>query len=133
MLDETFLDEFSRNLGIKFQKLPGEKTTRFKYYLEGANHLIITPVDKGPKGYSEWFTWHLPPHDHEADDIACPMPEPTIRAYVQVFIANNGNHKEIASFTLHHENLESLLKTALEIVQKETGHRLSPVRLHRTQ
>ena len=88
------------------------------------HHLMrITPVDKGAEGYSEWMTWYWQTSDdEESGELAC-----SIRAHVEIIDVDSQDPKSEVSFTLHNDDIESLIKNAIVGVRHTNGVQLKPI------
>jgi hypothetical protein len=124
-LEDIFVAEYLRSLGLVSVKIGTRKATNFRIKLENNYELILSPVDKGAEGYFEWFTWHAPAHAHS--NSAPPMPEPSIRAHIRLFYSDENGRSQIYSFTNHHENVETLIRSALSNIHHDLGLKLRPV------
>ncbi len=126
-LEDTFVAEYIQSLGLVSTRIGARKTTNFCIKLEDNYELILSPVDKGAEGYSEWFSWHVPAHAHTNAKSPAPMPEPTIRAHIRLFYSDENGRSQIYSFTNHHENVETLIRSALSNIHHDLGLKLKPV------
>ena len=126
-LEDTFVADYIHSLGLISTRVATRKATNFRIQLEDNYELILSPVDKGADGYSEWFTWHVPAHAHTNAKSATPMPEPSIRAHIRLFYTDENGRSQIYSFTNHHENVETLIRSALSNIHHDLGLKLKPV------
>ena len=126
-LEDVFVAEYIQSLGLVAVKIGTRKATNFRIKLEDNYELILSPVDKGADGYSEWFSWHTPAHAHTHSNSAAPMPEPSIRAHIRLLYSDENGRSQIYSFTNHHENVESLIRSALSSIHHDLGLKLKPV------
>ena len=126
-LEDTFVADYIHALGLKSTKVASRKCTNFRIQLEDNYELILSPVDKGAEGYFEWFTWHAPVHAQSNSNSAPPMPESSIRAHIRLFYSDENGRSQIYSFTNHHENVETLIRSALRNIHHDLGLKLRPV------
>jgi hypothetical protein len=126
-LEDILVAEFLQSLGLLSNKIASRKASSFQIKLEDNYELVISPVDKGAEGYSEWFTWHVPSHAHINANSAPIMPEPSIRAHIRLFYSDEAGRSQIYSFTNHHENVEVLIRAALNNIHQDLGLKLKPV------
>jgi hypothetical protein len=126
-LEDTFVAQYIQSLGLVSSRIGARKTTNFCIKLEDNYELILSPVDKGAEGFSEWFTWHVPAHAHTSTKPASQMPEPTIRAHIRLFYCDENGRSQLYSFTNHHENVETLIRSALGNIHHDLGLKLKPV------
>lgn len=127
VLEDTFVAEYIQSLGLVSKRISARKITNFCIKLEDNYELILSPVDKGADGYSEWFSWHVPAHAHLNPKSPAPMPEPTIRAHIRLFYSDETGRSQIYSFTNHHENVETLIRSSLSNIHHDLGLKLKPV------
>ena len=126
-LEDIFVADYIQSLGLVSRKTGTRKATNFRIKLEDNYELLLTPVDKGAEGYSEWFTWHVPAHARTNPNSAASMPEPSIRAHIQLFYSDETGRSQIYSFTNHHENVETLIRSALSNIHHDLGLKLKPI------
>ena len=55
------------------------------------------------------------------------MPEASIRAHIRLFYSDEIGRSQIYSFTNHHQNVETLIRSALVGIQQDLGLKLKPV------
>lgn len=127
LLEDISVADSLSSLGLLSSKFGGSKTTHFRIKLENEFELQISPVDKGRDGYAEWFSWHLPVHEHSDEVCGAQMPESSIRANIKLFYSDENGRSEIYSFTHHHQNVETLLRTALNLIHQDLGFKLNPI------
>jgi hypothetical protein len=127
MLEDIVIADYLHNLGLFTTKLGGSKATKFCIKLDNEFELQISPVDKGRDGYAEWFSWHQPNHEHSGEDCESQMPESSIRANIKLFYSDENGRSEIYSFTHHHQNVETLIRSALHLIHRDLGYKLSPI------
>lgn len=126
-LEDILVAEYIQSLGLFSHKMASRKASSFHIKLEDNYELVISPVDKGADGYSEWFTWHVPSHAHTNAQSASPMPEPSIRAHIRLFYSDEIGRSQIYSFTNHQENVEVLIRAALKNIHQDLGLKLKPL------
>ena len=126
-LEDILVADYIQSLGLVSIKIDTRKATNFRIKLEDNYELLLTPVDKGAEGYSEWFTWHVPAHARTNPNSAPQMPEPSIRAHIQLFYGDETGRSQIYSFTNHHENVETLIRSALSNIHQDLGLKLKPI------
>lgn len=126
-LEDIFVADYIQSLGLVSVKIGTRKATKFCIKFEDNYELILSPVDKGADGYSEWFTWHAPVHTHTSTNSDAPMPEPSIRAHIRLLYSDEIGRSQIYSFTNHHENVESLIRSALSSIHRDLGLKLKPL------
>ncbi len=128
-LEDVLVSDSLQSLGLISTKLGSRKATQFRIKLQNNYELVISPVDKGAEGYGEWFSWHAPApaHAHANPNHEAPMPEPSIRAHVQLFYSDEIGRSQIYSFTNHHQNVETLIRSALSGIHQDLGLKLKPV------
>ena len=112
------------SLGLMTLRRNGRKITRFEIQMNPNHQLILAPTDKGPLGYAEWMTWHS--HSQE-EDCANQLPYYSIRAHVQVYQIKDGERVQTASFTVHDNSVENLIRNAIAGVKTISGEKLTPV------
>lgn len=126
-LEDIVVADYIRSLGLVSVKIGTPKATNFRIKLEGSYELVISPVDKGGDGYSEWFTWHVPAQAQSNANCAVTMPESSIRSHIRLFYSDEVGRSEIYSFTNHHENVETLIRSSLSMIHHDLGLKLKPV------
>jgi hypothetical protein len=127
LLEDIVVADCLNSLGLFATKLAGSKATNFRIKLDNEFELQISPVDKGRDGYAEWFSWHQPNHEHSGEDFEGRMPESSIRANIKLFYSDESGRSEIYSFTHHHQNVETLIRSALQLIHRDLGYKLSPI------
>jgi len=129
LLEDTYLNEDLLGLEIVFNKSKLKKSTTFKIQLNDAHDLHISPVDIGPCGQTEWFTWHRA-HQSHADqqiDPNSPVYNMSIRAYIQLVNKVDGKKTIIHSFTNCQNSFEELIRSSLHVIRRDLGLQLSPI------
>jgi hypothetical protein len=126
-LEDILVADWLQSLGLTSNRVSGLKASQFRIKLEDNYELLISPVDRGAEGYAEWFTWHQPQHSHVEGKTLAQMPEPSMRAYIQLFYADETGRSQLYSFTNHHQNVESLIRTALQNIHQDLGLKLKPI------
>ena len=81
-------------------------------------HLLqIAPVDRGPGGLPEFFTF-MPRPKQSNGRVPFQKPElekvETVRVHVALFDTKDGNKNLVFSHTFHSDSLEKVIKTALK-------------------
>ena len=127
LLEDIVVADCLSSLGLFATKFGGSKTTHFRIKLDNEFELQISPVDKGRDGYSEWFSWHQPNHEHSGEDCDGQMPESSIRANIKLFYSDETGRSEIYSFTHHHQSVETLIRSALNLIHRDLGFKLNPI------
>jgi len=127
LLEDIVVADCLSTLGLLTTKFGGQKTTNFRIKLDGEFELQISPVDKGRDGHAEWFSWHQPNHEHSSEVCDSQMPESSIRANIKLYYCDENGRSEIYSFTHHHQNVETLLRSALNLIHHDLGLKLNPV------
>ncbi len=125
-LEDVLVSEHLRSLGLTATKITKSKSSVFRIKLIENYELQISPVDKGVSGYAEWFSWHAPAHVHAGETELNQLPESSIRAHIQLMYCDETGRSQIYSFTHHHQNVESLLRSALHGIHHDLGLKLKP-------
>jgi hypothetical protein len=125
-LEDILIADWLQNLGLFAAKVTKSKSTLFRIKLLDNYELQISPVDKGINGHAEWFSWHAPSHVHAGEANAGQLPESSIRAHIQLMYCDETGRSPIYSFTHHHQNVESLIRTALQGIHHDLGLQLKP-------
>lgn len=125
-LEDILMADWLQELGLLATKVTKSKSTLFRIKLVDNYELQISPVDKGASGYAEWFSWHTPSHVHAGELTGRKVPESSIRAHVQLMYCDEVGRSQIYSFTHHHQNVESLIRTALNGIHHDLGLKLKP-------
>ena len=126
-LEDIMISEKLQSLGLVTTKLGSSKASNFRIKLEDQYELLISPVDKGADGYSEWFTWNIPVPTQQNNEFENTMPESSIRAHIQLYYSDETGRSQIYSFTHHHQNVETLIRTALKGIHHDLGLKLKPI------
>jgi hypothetical protein len=126
-LEDIMISEKLQSLGLVTTKLGSSKASNFRIKLEDQYELLISPVDKGADGYSEWFTWNAPVPTQQNNEFENTMPESSIRAHIQLYYSDETGRSQIYSFTHHHQNVETLIRTALKGIHHDLGLKLKPI------
>jgi hypothetical protein len=127
LLEDIVVADCLSSLGLLTTKYGGPKTTNFRIKLDNEYELQISPVDKGRDGYAEWFSWHQRNHQHSSDDCDVQMPESSIRANIKLFYSDENGRSEIYSFTHHHQDVETLIRSAFILIHRDLGFKLNPI------
>lgn len=125
-LEDILIADWLEGLGLVTAKVTKSKSSLFRIKLIENYELQISPVDKGINGYAEWFSWHTPSHVHAGEAGASQLPESSIRAHIQLMYCDETGRSQIYSFTHHHQNVESLIRTALQGIHHDLGLKLKP-------
>jgi len=125
-LEDILMADWLQELGLFATKVTKSKSTLFRIKLVDNYELQISPVDKGASGYAEWFSWHTPSHVHAGEPAGRKVPVSSIRAHVQLMYCDEVGRSQIYSFTHHHQNVESLIRTALNGIHHDLGLKLKP-------
>jgi hypothetical protein len=125
-LEDILIADWLQNLGLFATKVTKSKSTLFRIKLLDNYELQISPVDKGINGHAEWFSWHAPSHVHAGEANTGQLPESSIRAHIQLMYCDETGRSPIYSFTHHHQNVESLIRTALQGIHHDLGLTLKP-------
>jgi hypothetical protein len=125
-LEDILIADWLQNLGLFAAKVTKSKSTLFRIKLLDNYELQISPVDKGINGHAEWFSWHAPSHVHAGEANTGELPESSIRAHIQLMYCDETGRSPIYSFTHHHQNVESLIRTALQGIHHDLGLKLKP-------
>ena len=125
-LEDILIADWLQNLGLFATKVTKSKSTLFRIKLLDNYELQISPVDKGINGHAEWFSWHAPSHVHAGEANTGELPESSIRAHIQLMYCDETGRSPIYSFTHHHQNVESLIRTALQGIHHDLGLKLKP-------
>lgn len=125
-LEDILIADWLEGLGLVTTKVTKSKSSLFRIKLIENYELQISPVDKGINGYAEWFSWHTPSHVHAGEASTSQLPESSIRAHIQLMYCDETGRSQIYSFTHHHQNVESLIRTALQGIHHDLGLKLKP-------
>ena len=115
LLEDYFLLTELRSLEVVFTKSRLKKATIFKVALTDSYRLWVSPVDIGPRGQTEWFTWHKP-HNHNSPhqpNSKAPEYQMSIRACIQLVKEDQKKIVVRHSFTNAQETIEDLLRSSL--------------------
>ena len=123
-LETEYLINDLQQLGIKHTYRIRRKSVTIEVSMHPQHLLRITPTDKGSDGFSEWMTWHW---SHVEDYEKPPQLNYSVRAHVEVFDLHNGNLDYNASFTIHEDDIEGLIRIAIKAMHQITGIRIKPV------
>ena len=90
--------------------------------------MTISPVDIGPGGLKEFFTFVQVPQlrDREGNVLPARTKE-TIRVHVEVTKSDLGSIDNPFSYTLHERNIEKVIKCALEGLYQTRNLTLTPI------
>jgi hypothetical protein len=129
LLEDYFLLTELRSLEVVFTKSRLKKATIFKVALSDSYELWISPVDIGPRGQTEWFTWHKP-HNHNSPhqpNSKAPEYQMSIRACIQLVKKDQKKIIVRHSFTNAQETIEDLLRSSLMCIHRDIGLQLLPI------
>lgn len=129
LLEDYYLLTELQSLEVVFIKSKLKKSTIFKVALNDPYELWVSPVDIGPQGQSEWFSW-FKPHNHispQHSNSKAPEYEMSIRAYIQLIKKDHEKNIVHHSFTNAQETIEDLLRSSLICIHRDTGLQLSPI------
>jgi hypothetical protein len=128
ILETDYLKNDLQKLGIQNLRRVRSKSVSLEIPMHPHHLMKITPVDKGAQGYSEWMTWYWQSSD---DEECAPQLQYSIRAHVEVIDVEDRDSKEVVSFTLHNDDIESLIKNAMTGMRHMTGVKIKPVVMRR--
>lgn len=127
-LEDLHVSESLRSLGLMAKRVTSRRQTAFRVLLTENYELQISPVDKGADGSGEWFSWHAPARTRANQSIAKnEILESSVRAHVQLFYSDENGRSVIYSFTQHHQDVESLIRSSLRGIHQDLGLKLKPV------
>ena len=127
-LEDLLVGESLRSLGLLAKRVSSRRQTSFRVLLTENYELQISPVDKGAEGLGEWFSWHAPARTRENKAISKnEILESSVRAHIQLFYSDENGRSLIYSFTHHHQDIESLIRSALNGIHQDLGLKLKPV------
>jgi len=129
LLEDYFLLSELRSLEVVFTKSRLKKATIFKVALNDSYELWVSPVDIGPRGQTEWFTWYKP-HNHNSlhqPNSKAPEYQMSIRACIQLVKRDEKKIVVRHSFTNAQETIEDLLRSSLMCIHRDIGLQLSPI------
>jgi hypothetical protein len=122
-LDTDLIKIQLEKLGIQNLRRNRKRSVSIEIPMHPHHLMRITPVDKGAEGYSEWMTWYWQTSDdEERRELAC-----SIRAHVEIIDVDSQDPKSEVSFTLHNDDIESLIKNAIVGMRHTSGVQLKPV------
>lgn len=127
-LETDFLKNDLQKLGIQNLRRVRSKSVTFEIPMKPHHLMRITPVDKGAQGYSEWMTWYWQNNDDEESSATLQY---SLRAHVEVIDVEDRDSQNNVSFTLHNDDIESLIKNAITGMRHMTGIKISPVILRK--
>ena len=127
-LETDFLMNDLKKLGIQHIRRIRRKSVAFEVAMHPHHLLRITPTDKGSEGFSEWMTWHW---QHGDDCDTPPQLTYSIRAHVEIIDVEDKESLGNVSFTIHNDDIESLIKNAITGMRHMTGIRIKPVVIRR--
>ena len=129
LLEDVYLLDELQSLGISFSKLKLKKSTTFKIALNDPYELWVSPVDIGPCGQTEWFTWHKPNHRNPDQQNSFNLPEYQmhIRACIQLIRKDDQKNVVFHSFTNAQDSIEDLLRSSLMCIHRDIALQLTPV------
>ena len=124
ILETDYLKNDLQKLGIQNLRRIRSKSVLLEIPMHPHHLMRISPVDKGAQGYSEWMTWYWQSND---DEEGAPRLLYSIRAHVEVVDLENRESAHNVSFTLHNDDIESLIKNAITGMRHMTGIKIKPV------
>jgi hypothetical protein len=129
LLEDIYLLDELASLEIIFSKSKLKRSTIFKIELNDRYELWVSPVDVGPRGQSEWFSWHKPHHQNTNQQNISKVPEYqiSIRACIQLVQKDGKKNVTLHSFTNAAETFQDLLRSSLMGIHRDIGLQLSPV------
>ena len=124
MFLDTDLIKFElERLGIQNLRRIRKRSVSFELPMHPHHLMRITPVDIGSEGYSEWMTWYWQAsEDDEGRELAF-----SIRAHVEIIDVEGDTTKSEVSFTVHNDDIESLIKNAIVGMRHMKGIQLKPM------
>jgi hypothetical protein len=127
-LEDLAVGESLKSLGLLTKRVATRRQTSFRVLLIDNYELQISPVDRGADGLGEWFSWHAPARTRDNKEISTnEILESTIRAHIQLFYSDENGRSLIYSFTHHHQDIESLIRSSLHGIHQDLGLKLKPV------
>jgi hypothetical protein len=129
LLEDAFLIHELRQLEIIFTRIKLKKSTTIRVSLNDSYELLLSPVDKGPEGQAEWFSWHMPHEHNQPNHVPSKVPayHMSIRASIKLVRKSENGSDLVHSFTNAQSNLEDLLKSSLFFIKKDKGLNLTPI------
>ena len=127
-LDTDYIMNDLKKLGIQHIRRVRRKSVTFEIPMFPHYIMRITPVDKGAEGFAEWMTWYWQRPD---DDESAPQLSYSIRAHVEIVDAEQKDSLGNISFTIHNDDIESLIKNAIVGMKHMSGVRIKPVVIRR--
>jgi hypothetical protein len=128
ILETDYLKHDLQKLGIQNLRRIRSKSVSLEIPMHPHHLMRISPVDKGAQGYSEWMTWFWQSSDSEE---GAPQLQYSIRAHVEVVDVEDRDSVHNVSFTLHNDDIESLIKNAITGMRHMTGIKIKPVVLRK--
>jgi len=128
ILETDYLKNDLQKLGIQNLRRIRSKSVTLEIPMHPHHLMRISPVDKGAQGYSEWMTWYW---QSSEDEEGTPQLQYSIRAHVEVVDVEDRESEHNVSFTLHNDDIESLIKNAITGMRHMTGIKIKPVILRK--
>ncbi len=126
LLENIMVHEELKKLGLIVTKHSRAKRCKFSIKFKNNYEIVISPVDVGHDGFTEWFTWYQA-ESNESAGLGASMPKYSIRANIKLFATSKYNREELHSFTQHQQSIEMLLRNALELIKDDLGLQLKPI------
>jgi hypothetical protein len=128
VLDTDYIMNDLKKLGIQHIRRIRRKSVSFEIAMHPHHIMRITPVDKGADGFAEWMTWYWQQPDCEE---SAPSLSYSIRAFVEIVDLEKKDSLGNISFTIHNDDIESLIKNAITGMKHMTGVRIKPIVIRR--
>lgn len=127
-MEEDFVINQLRELGIVFvqRRRKGELVIEIPLSL---NFLMrIRAVDVGPGGRKEFITFVRIQQARMGNKVTQPTVKETIRAHVEIISLEVGDTFDTFSYTLHEDNVEDIIRCAIEGAYQTRNLMLKPVK-----
>ena len=122
-LEFEFLAYSLDQLEVNYRRRTRKGSGFFELPMMDYLQLRIYPVDKA-SGHSEWLTWSWTETYYEDEEAKV---ESSIRAYVELIDFSEEAGKLIHGYTVHKQDMKSLLKMAVDGMRTDTGRYLTPL------
>ena len=129
-LEEYLLKTQLRKLGIQFKVTHRKELVTIEIPLTQGYVLRLTPVDRGPKGLPEVFTFFKrPKRPAKGEQLVLPVFEviETLRLHAEVLNLNLESDNLVFSHTLHEDSIEKLIRAVIEALYQVHNLRLTPI------
>lgn len=118
-------------LGVRGKLVSGKKSARIVINLTQGFKMRITPTDRGPGGYSEWFTIVRCECRSQRAQYFCDAcqktgQKETIRAYVEIYSDSSDRATLNCSHTIHEDSIETLVTSAVRGFNRLSGAKIEP-------